>query len=589
VLKALADDGELALADGRTIVRRGDGRLSQLGESVSGGALSKDSLIETSEGFRLVVLANRPGYPFHGNDFYRVCGDVFSCHAIDNPGLESELALLRDVGQDVPHEWLAKLALLFRELREMADGGHITYPYSTRELVKVARHLQRYPRDGPERTLGDVFAFDLGDPAKRRQLLEVLARHGFAADPSGKELVVPREHGDMTLQLDDQVDTGVDGFSPENPDGMNPPELREEGPSHGEWDGLQHIGGNQAAGGSGGTGTAGLGGRWGPYRLDVGQALVMVPEGLKGGLDEETKRKTLRMAQEAHAKHLEKLRLQGPNLEKYRRLRDAVCARVAEMRVVLEAHEARERERVWLKQQTHGELDDTRLVDGITGSRNVYMRRGEPDASAFHGEQKLPKRVMFMLDISGSMYTFNRLDGRMRRLQELVLFLLESFEGMEQRYDVCMVGHSGSGAEAERLVEWGRPPTTAAARLDLLERMEAHAQYAAPGDRTIAAAELGVREVAAQPADEHFLFLVSDADLVRYGITGDMVSRELTRDKRVHGYVILISNNTGEADMITAAVAPGHAHICAEQSSLATTFKTIFTHAVRAADEAELG
>lgn len=470
----------------------------------------------------------------------------------------------------------------------MAEAGQIAYPYSARELVKVMRHLQRFPCDGPERALGDVFAFDLRDSSKRQQLLEALARHGFATDPMGKELVIAREHGDMTLQLDDKVDTEVEGFSPDNPDGRSPPDMPEEGPIHGDWDGLQHIGGNAAAGGSGGTGTAGLGGRWGPYRLDVGQALIMVPESLKGGLDEEARRKAARMAQEAHARHLEKLRICSPDLEKYERLRQAVSAGVAEMRAVLEAHEARERERVWLKQQTQGELDDTRLVDGITGGHNIYMRRGDPDASAFHGDQKLPKRLLFMLDISGSMYTFNRLDGRLRRLQELVLFLLESFEGMERRYDFCMVGHSGSGAEAERLVEWGQPPADASARLDIVERMEAHAQYAAPGDRTLAAAELGVHEVLAQPADEHFLFLVSDADLVRYGITGEHVSRVLTRDRRVHGYVILISNNMGEADMITAAVAPGHAHVCAEQASLATTFKTIFTHAVRAADEAEV-
>jgi len=313
----------------------------------------------------------------------------------------------------------------------------------------------------------------------------------------------------------------------------------------------------------------------------------MVPEHLKDGLDEETKRKTMQMAAEAHKKHLEKLRLDGPNLRKYEEIRGAVRAEVAEMRVVLEAHESRERERVWLKQQTHGELDDTRLVDGITGGRNVYMRRGEPDTSAFHGEQKLPKRMVFMLDISGSMYTFNRLDQRMRRLQELVIFLLEAFEGMEQRYEVRMVGHSGCGPEAEDLVPWGRAPARAAERLDILERMEAHAQYADPGDRTLAAAELAVREVASQPADEYFVFLVSDADLSRYGITGDMVSQRLTRDKKVHGYVILISNNTGEADEILNTVAPGRAHVCAEKSSLATTFKTIFTHAVRAAEELE--
>jgi hypothetical protein len=39
------------------------------------------------------------------------------------------------------------------------------------------------------------------------------------------------------------------------------------------------------------------------------------------------------------------------------------------------------------------------------------------------------------------------------------------------------------------------------------------------GDSTLEAIEAGMRAVVAQPADEHFLFVVSDANLRRYGIT----------------------------------------------------------------------
>jgi von Willebrand factor A domain-containing protein 8 len=37
---------------------------------------------------------------------------------------------------------------------------------------------------------------------------------------------------------------------------------------------------------------------------------------------------------------------------------------------------AKERDRVWIKRQTDGELDDTRLTDGLTGESTVYKRRG---------------------------------------------------------------------------------------------------------------------------------------------------------------------------------------------------------------------
>ena len=37
---------------------------------------------------------------------------------------------------------------------------------------------------------------------------------------------------------------------------------------------------------------------------------------------------------------------------------------------------AKEEERVWVKRQTDGELDDSRLTEGLTGDATVYKRRG---------------------------------------------------------------------------------------------------------------------------------------------------------------------------------------------------------------------
>ena len=52
-----------------------------------------ESTIIRHPDFRMIVLANRPGFPFLGNDFFASIGDMFSCHAIDNPDLESEMVL----------------------------------------------------------------------------------------------------------------------------------------------------------------------------------------------------------------------------------------------------------------------------------------------------------------------------------------------------------------------------------------------------------------------------------------------------------------------------------------------------------------
>jgi hypothetical protein len=44
------------------------------------------------------MLANRPGFPFLGNDLYGLLGDLFAVHVLDNPLPQSELAMLANYG-----------------------------------------------------------------------------------------------------------------------------------------------------------------------------------------------------------------------------------------------------------------------------------------------------------------------------------------------------------------------------------------------------------------------------------------------------------------------------------------------------------
>uniref|UniRef100_A0AAQ5Y816 von Willebrand factor A domain-containing protein 8 n=1 Tax=Amphiprion ocellaris TaxID=80972 RepID=A0AAQ5Y816_AMPOC len=126
ILKTLVESGEMILADGRRII----------------SAKGRPNAIVMHPDFRMLVLANRPGFPFLGNDFFGALGDIFSCHAVDNPKPEAELEMLKQYGPDVPDATLQKLVAAFGELRSMADQGTITYPYSTREVVNIVKHLQ---------------------------------------------------------------------------------------------------------------------------------------------------------------------------------------------------------------------------------------------------------------------------------------------------------------------------------------------------------------------------------------------------------------------------------------------------------------
>lgn len=82
VLKSLVEAGDMTLSDGRRIVPH-----DFTGPNTS-------NVIRTHQNFRMIVLANRPGFPFLGNDFYGSIGDVFGTHAVNNPSLASELEML---------------------------------------------------------------------------------------------------------------------------------------------------------------------------------------------------------------------------------------------------------------------------------------------------------------------------------------------------------------------------------------------------------------------------------------------------------------------------------------------------------------
>ena len=128
ILRSLLAEGAMVLADGR--------RVAPVGTPPSAGVLP------IAPGFRAIVLANKPGFPFLGNDFFRECGDVLSCHTVFNPDLLSEVQLLRQYGPDVSEGLLRRVASVFADLRELSAGGEIAYPFSTREAVSLVKHVQ---------------------------------------------------------------------------------------------------------------------------------------------------------------------------------------------------------------------------------------------------------------------------------------------------------------------------------------------------------------------------------------------------------------------------------------------------------------
>ncbi|KAJ1482813.1 hypothetical protein T484DRAFT_1802870, partial [Baffinella frigidus] len=81
-----------------------------------------------------------------------------------------------------------------------------------------------------------------------------------------------------------------------------------KGPKHGKApDGKRHAGGNTWAGGTGGADTAGMGGKGGPYRLDLedGHPVMQISDEEKANISQEAKEEARKMGQEELAKRLE--------------------------------------------------------------------------------------------------------------------------------------------------------------------------------------------------------------------------------------------------------------------------------------------
>lgn len=77
--------------------------------------------------------------------------------------------------------------------------------------------------------------------------------------------------------------------------------------------------------------------------------------------------------------------------------------------------------------------------------------------------------------------------------------------------------------------------------------MHAHSQFCISGDHTIEAAEEAIKKIKEEEADEHFVIVLSDANLDRYGIRPKHLTEVLTMDEDVNAYIIFIGSLGNQA------------------------------------------
>ncbi|KAF9034673.1 hypothetical protein BDZ89DRAFT_1157933 [Hymenopellis radicata] len=498
IFRSLAGQNEMTLSDGRRVC----------------SVRERDNDIVVHANFRLILLANRPGYPFLGNHFLQVLGENFSAHSVPNPDQASERNLLEQLAPELDPDLVLRLVGAFHDLRVGYENGSLGYPYSLRELINLVRHMQAYPSDSLGDALRNVFDFDIYKPETIDKLSEILEAHGLKVLHLG--LDAAREAAKKIEDIQ---------FQPKNTDLSEPKE--------GVHDNKEHSGGNTYAGGTGGRDTAGMGGRGGYKRIWKGGDIKQVPDALKEDVPEHIQKRAREMAKEELERRLKELDMSMHDAKGYGDILKATQAHMLSLHDLLEHLAAKEEERVWVKRQTDGELDDSRLTEGLTGEATVYKRRGMEKPELGRPQMK-PKRIRFIFDLSASMFRF-QYDGRLKRSKETAVMLMETFDRLSRKdkYVWDMYGHSGDGPEIP-LVEAEKYPTSVKDRWKVVEKMEMIPQYAFAGDYTVEAIEKGVQQVGKFDADDWFVIAITDANFGRYNITPEEITRAMKKDPKVN-------------------------------------------------------
>ncbi|KAF7319254.1 hypothetical protein HMN09_00262900 [Mycena chlorophos] len=542
IFRSLAGQGELTLSDGRRVRR----------------TRSRPTDIVVHRNFRLVLLANRPGYPFLGNHFLQVLGETFSAHSVTNPDQASERNLLSQLAPEMDSELILRLVGAFQDLRQGYDAGTLNYPYSLRELINLVKHMQAFPNDSLGDALRNIFDFDVYKPETIDELAKILQRHGLNVPHLGLEAA--REAA--TKKIQDVKFEPKDGET-----GLTEPK-------EGDIDDKEHSGGNRWQGGTGGRDTAGMGGRGGHKRVYKGGNIKQVSDELKAQVPDNIREKAREMARQELQRRLEELDMSQGDASGYGQLLAATSAHMLSLYDLLEHLAAKEEERVWLKRQTDGELDDSRLTEGLTGEATVYKRRGMEKPELGRPQMK-PKRIRFLFDLSASMYRF-QYDGRLIRSIETAVMLMETFDRLsrKEKYVWDMYAHSGDGPDIQ-LVDPLKPPTEMKERWKVVEKMNMIPQYAFSGDYTVEAIEKSIKEVASFDGDDWFVIAITDANFGRYMIKPEDIARSMNTNPKVHTALICIGEGA-DATWIPTVI-PGRGFRVLNTSDIPAVLRSILS------------
>ena len=93
------------------------------------------------------------------------------------------------------------------------------------------------------------------------------------------------------------------------------------------------------------------------------------------------------------------------------------------------------------------------------------------------------------------------------------------------------------------------------------------------GDNTIESLRRSIIEITKEEADDHIVFLVSDANLDQYSITSETFRELFKMDPRVSVFVVLIASIGDQATKLEQQLPPGKVTTCLDKAMLPKTMK----------------
>jgi len=260
-------------------------------------------------------------------------------------------------------------------------------------------------------------------------------------------------------------------------------------------------------------------------------------------------------------------------------LEPSLKRQIAMLQSALDQRRQQTRTGRWLRFQPRGDLDEHAIVECALGSERIYKYR-ERIAHVYEPSMVYPAqrtRIALVLDLSGSMYTKDNVDGRLRRCVECALLVIEACRDLHSEYDYAIFGHSGSTSALE-LVSFGSPPATIKDTLRIVQRMIEHARTCKSGDKTIAAVRRALKAILKAPAKEYLLFLISDADFASsYGESILSLNAALTAEVRVATVALFVaSDNRAHIEALCRELPVGRGAACYDTEDLVSSLRQAF-------------